>query len=323
MSQCPACARVNADRALACEACGTPLVMRCPACNTINVRSRVRCHHCAAMLDPSVRPQSVAPGEPLPAAEVVPTLADDDVPADWVLGLRDEALPQAAGPGAAHAASGWPALPPLPVLEDWPADPDAPVIAPVIAPAPPAAAPASTTPPAVAPEVRPEVAPESLAERKVRRRAAVRAAQMRSRAPAAGATGTAPWNVLVLEADPRARAELCQTLLLFGFQPQVAVSAAEAAGLCRRQAHVAAFLGLGSDCDSEDTEALCRSLHDAPRGRPVALIAMGDPRRHADRIRMQLAGADRVLARPVGRGDIARALDDCGLRLPRDPRLQR
>lgn len=334
MSHCPACARVNTDRALACEACGTPLVMRCPACDTINVRTRVRCHHCAAMLDPSVLPQSVPPEEPASPPAVVPTLADadDDVPVGWVLGLREEALPAAGGPAVRHVvgvgaatASEWPELdtlpavvPPVPPAFDTPgwnavqvppyvaADADAPVGVP----------PTPTAPPP---------APENLAERKARRRAAVRAAQLRARglAPATLAAGPTAWDVLVLEADPRARAELCQTLVLFGFRPHVAVSAAEAAGLCRRQAHVAAFLGLGSDCDAEDTEALCRSLHDAPRGRPVALIAMGDPRRHADRIRMQLAGADRVLARPVGRGDIARALDDCGLRLPRDPRLQR
>lgn len=334
MSHCPACARVNADRALACEACGTPLVMRCPACDTINVRTRVRCHHCAALLDPDVRPQSVPPEEPAPPPAVVPTLADADdaVPADWVLGLREAALPAALGPAARRAggagasiASAWPELDTLPAVtlpgvsthdpDGWPS-----------LQVPPDVAADADAPRQVPPTPEaPHPAQESLAERKARRRAAVRAAQLRARglAPATVAPGPAAWDVLVLEADPRARAELCQTLVLFGFRPHVAVSAAEAAGLCRRQAHVAAFLGLGSDCDAEDTEALCRSLHDAPRGRPVALIAIGDARRHADRIRMQLAGADRVLARPVGRGDIARALDDCGLRLPRDPRLQR
>jgi hypothetical protein len=37
-------------------------------------------------------------------------------------------------------------------------------------------------------------------------------------------------------------------------------------------------------------------------------------------VRMQLAGADQTIFRPVGRGDLARALDACGLSLPHDPR---
>lgn len=283
MSQCPACAQVNPDQALACEACGTPLVMRCPACATINVRARVRCHHCAALLDPALTPQD-APAE-TPAPPVVPTLSEDrdEVPDDWVLSLRD--FPLIAAPAAMPAAD------PVP---DPVADPDAPRAA---------AAPA-----------------EDMAARKVRRRAAVRRAQMSAQGRSAADGENAVLDVLVLEANPQARSALCQTLLLFGFRPHVAVSAAEAAGLSRRQPHVAAFLGLGSDLDPAETEALCRSLHDTRRGRPLALIAIGDRHRHADRIRMQLAGADRMLLRPVGRGDIARALDDCGLALPHDPR---
>ncbi len=308
MAQCPACAQVNPDRALACSACGTPLVMRCPACDTINVRSRVRCHHCAALLDPSVPPQAVPVGE-APPPPVVPTLRppDDEVPADWVLSLRAQPL----DPVAAPPPLAWPALDPA---ADWVADDDAP------GRRPPAAASPPVQPVASAPQAPPL---EDLATRKVRRRAAVRRAQMHAQVPSRPAADTpAAIDVLVLEADPTHRAALCETLSLFGFRPHAAISAAEAAGLCRRQRHVAAFLGLGSDVDAADTEALCRSLHDARRGRPLALIAIGDAKRHAERIRMQLAGADRLLLRPVGRGDIARALDDCGLALPRDPRRQ-
>lgn len=317
MAHCPACAEVNPDRALACAACGTPLVMRCPACDAINVRTRVRCHHCAALLDPGLSPQAAPVGE-TPAPPVVPTLtAEDDGPvaADWVLTLRDDPWPAVSPPAA--SAIVWPTVDPS---ATWGVQPGPPAQA--------TRAPAQTPAPSSAP-----MPGEDLAARKVRRRAAVRRAQMSAQAsphrhapghaqgqagPAAEAA--APVDVLVLEADPRARATLCETLAQFGFRPHAAVSAAEAAGLCRRQRHVAAFLGLGSDVDTADTEALCRSLHDAPRGRPLALIAIGDPRRHAERIRMQLAGADRLLLRPVGRGDIARALDDCGLALPRDPR---
>lgn len=319
LSQCPACAQVNPPRALACSACGTPLITRCPACDTINVRSRVRCHHCAALLDPTASPQAAPADAPVPAElDVVPLLdpVDDTVPDDWVLALR-------AVPDAPSARTATPAMAPLPTLQlpaDWLADEEAPDLT-MLQPGPAqdAAPPGSAAP--TAPAAPPAVTPPStqaLAERKARRRAAVREAQFKSQVEHNHTPSTR--DVLVLEADPRARADLCQTLTRFGFVPHVAVSAAEAAGLSLRQWHAVAFLGLGSDCDSSDTEALCRSLHDLPRGRPLALIAVADRRRHADRIRMQLAGADQVLFRPVGRGDIARALDDCGLRLPDDPR---
>lgn len=300
MSQCPACARENADAALECAACGTPLVMRCPACDTINVRTRRRCHHCAAVLDPRVAPQALPPEEPSTLPEVVPLLdpADDEVPADWTLSLRAEPAPPSMSdlPDILLPADDPPSR--------WPADPDAPDSA------------SGALPTARMDDARAADHAE-LAARRARRRAAVRDAQRRQSVPPGA---VALRDVLVLEADPRSRAEICRTLELFGFRPHVAVSTAEAEGLSLRQLHVAAFLGLGSDYDAEDTEALCRRLHDAPRGRPLALIAVGDRRRHADRIRMQLAGADRMLFRPVSRGDIARALDDCGLRMPRDPR---
>lgn len=309
MSQCPACARENPTGALTCSACGTPLVMRCPSCDAINVRSRHRCHHCAAALDPDLLPQAVPVDSSPDRPEVIPVLGPDEetVPDDWTLSLRADALATTAPatlPPALLSDDGWPTLDPL-ALDQPPsatlvAD-DAP-LAPVPVPAP--------APPATGPK-------EDLAERRARRRAAVRRAVNRRK----GVTSVpAMRDVLVLEADPASRAELCRTLEAFGFRPHVAVSAAEAEGLSLRRAHVAAFLGIGSDCDSEDTESLCRRLHDAPRGRPVALIAIGDRRRHTDRIRMQLAGADQVLFRPVGRGDLARALDDCGLRMPDDPR---
>ncbi len=301
MSHCPACARVNPDAARFCGGCGTPLVRRCPACETINVRSRLRCHHCATVLDPDMAPQWLPADDGGSASGVVPVLdtPEDTVPAGWILSLRDASLaPQAPQPESRpEPVTPLPQIDPNPLLM---ADPDPPPAAPAVA------APASAP------------APETLAARKARRRAAVRLAQRRKLA--APADPPAICDVLVLEADPRTRADLCQTLELFGFRPHVAVSAAEAEGLSLRQPHVAAFLGLGSDYESADTEALCKRLHDARHGRPVALIAIGERRLHTDRIRMQLAGADLVLFRPVARGDIARALADCGLHLPRDPR---
>lgn len=328
MSQCPACEREHPEEARFCSLCGTPLVKRCRACNAINVRSRVRCHHCAAVLDPGLAPQSLETDDLQVPESVLPVLDEIDDPAleGWTLSLRSDPLPAASTPAAAAfpapagggetplAVDAGPAA--GVVLSDpasW-APPDPP---PALPPALPPTLPPTSAP--LTPPATPPTDAEALAARKARRRATVRRAQMRRQA----VLGDIPAarDVLVLEADPHARTKLCQTLLEFGFEPHVAVSAAEAEGLSLRQPHVAAFLGLGSDCDAADTEALCRRLHDAPRGRPLALIAIGDRRRHADRIRMQLAGADQMLFRPVARGDIARALADCGLRLPDDPRL--
>jgi DNA-binding response OmpR family regulator len=125
-------------------------------------------------------------------------------------------------------------------------------------------------------------------------------------------------DVLVLEADAAQRIGLCGWLEAFGYRPHLAVSVAEAEGLSLRRPYAVAFLCLTHD--TTQVAELCRKLHDAPRGRPGALIAVADRDRHADRVRMQLAGADQTIFRPVGRGDVARALEACGLNLPRDPR---
>jgi CheY-like chemotaxis protein len=150
--------------------------------------------------------------------------------------------------------------------------------------------------------------------RKAERRASMRRAQR-------GVDGPPPTrDALVLEADPPARAQLCQWLDLFGFRTALAVSVPEAEGLSLRRPQAAVFLGVGHGVDGEAAAALCRRLQRARQDRPRALIAVLDAGAHADRVRLQLAGADAVLLRPVGRGDVARALGACGLALPNDPR---
>jgi DNA-binding response OmpR family regulator len=133
-----------------------------------------------------------------------------------------------------------------------------------------------------------------------------------------GPVGTPVLDVLVLEPDLDSRLQICRVLVAFGFKPHVAVTVPEAQGLSLARPHAAAILGL-ADHD-EGAAELCRQLRDAPRGRPSALIALVDRSRHADRVRMQLAGADQVIFRPAGRGEIAGALDACGIALPQDPR---
>lgn len=280
MSQCPACQQEHGPQARFCSACGTPLVMRCPACDVINARTRDACHHCQAALHG-------------PTTVIEATL-DDAAPAPgWRLDLFDDLRPPAE-------------LPPLPVLDAsiFVSDRDAPRMPP--AEPPPAAAPAPPSAPPSPPALE-------RAEARARRRAAVRRALgRRQMAPVVR-------DVLVLEADAAARAQLCAVLEVFGFRPHVAVSVAEAEGLSRRRVHGLALLGVGGDPDA--AAALCRRLNESVRARPAVLIAVCDRDRHADRVRMQLAGADQTLMRPVSRGDLARAVEASGMALPQDPRL--
>lgn len=306
MASCPACEQVNAPEAKFCSACGSPLVMRCPACRGINVRTRLACHRCGAAL---VAPPSAAAAEGPVVPLLLDDLAGDGVPAaGWTLSLRSDALtplPEILPPSA---DGGLPAT----LLADadapgaWPPVPPPEEAAPTAQPP----APASSAAPASAPPA-PLMDPATL---KANRRAKVRRARMGHRQPGPAA----PLDVLVLEPEAAARTLVCGVLEGFGFRTHLAVSVAEAEGLCARQPLAAVFLGLGAD--AQDAAALCRRLGSGPRSRPQAIVAMGDAQRHTDRVRMQLAGADAVLLRPVGRGDLARVLDACGLALPRDPR---
>lgn len=274
-----------------CPACHRPNPAASRYCSDCGTALVMRCPHCEAInartrdachqCHQSLR-ATTPQDTPLP---VVPLLTPEDEappPADWRLGLLDD--PQSTLPMSIEP----PASPPPALV----ADPDAPVM-----PAPP-----------------PEPT-RDLDARRANRRAAVRRSQLRRRGGGAAST---VFDVLVLEPDLDSRLQVCRVLVAFGFKPQVAVTVAEAQGLSLSRPHAAAILGLADDDDG--AAELCRQLRDAPRGRPAALIAIVDRSHHADRVRMQLAGADQVLFRPAGRGDLARAFDACGLTLPHDPR---
>jgi CheY-like chemotaxis protein len=190
------------------------------------------------------------------------------------------------------------------------ADPDAPTL-----PPPADESPLEVTAPVAPPAAPPVLQGPELEERRARQRAAVRRSQLRRRGAQPAPT---VFDVLVLEPDLDSRLQICRVLVAFGFKPQVAVTVAEAQGLSLARPHAAAILGLGDG--QRGAAELCMQLRDAPRGRPAALIAVVDRNSHTDRVRMQLAGADQVLFRPAGRGDLARAFDACGLVLPQDPR---
>ena len=274
----------------------------CPACERVNPLDAKFCNACGSPLvlrcpacaTINVRTRlachhcgaalAATPAPPSTDGPVVPVLHDDLPDAGWTLSLRADAL-----------------VPPVPVAEPPPATPPEP---PLVADAD---APRRDAPP-------PGLSGGELTAAKARRRAVVRRAQQSEYKPA-----EEPQDALVLEYEPAARAAVVHLLETFGYRLHQAGSVAEAEGMTARRHHAVVLLGLGKE--AEATAALCMRLHDTRRRRPTAVIAIGDARHHADRVRMQLAGADAVLLRPVGRGDLARALLACGLTLPRDPRL--
>ena len=66
---------------------------------------------------------------------------------------------------------------------------------------------------------------------------------------------------------------------------------------------------------------LCHLLKRTPaNGAACALIIVCDRIDPTDRIRAELAGSDFVLARPLGRGEVAGALEACRVTLPVDAR---
>lgn len=326
MSRCPACDHANADDVRFCGACGSPLVTRCPSCKTINARTRTRCHHCAAALhgetdrsteessdDTAVTASLSTLPLPLPVIETAAVAAEGD---DVTLSLRVDSLPRT------ERARPMPRPPQpvrFPVLLDVddspPAEPKPAARKPEPKPEPPPAA-----APAAAPE-RPE--PASLAERKAEMRAAVRRARQRQlRRMMPVAAGARP-EVLLLEHDPDTRTRLAAMLDQFGFSAHAVASVRDAEALVGSTRFVAVFVGLGH----QDAQAVgfCSRLREETGTiqRPMSVVAMVEEGRHADRVRMELAGADAVLFRPVDRGAVARVLEDGGVPLPRDPRATR
>ena len=314
LSACPACHHANDDGARFCVSCGSPLVLRCPSCETINARTRMRCHHCAAMLR----------AEPIDAAaadEFVPLLDQAAPEATLTLSLRESALPAdtalARRPRTrARAPQTYDETPLPPILDEAQADP--PTARAPVEPAPPDVRPLEPDPPVAPPAPRAALV-QGFAERKAEMRAAVRRARARNHLRTTSDPGAQP-EVLLLEPDDSTRERLAGVLGQFGFQAHAVSTALEAESLIGSARFVAGFIGLGA----QDAQAvsLCTRLRAMPRAsdRPLAVVAMVEKGQHAQRVRMELAGADAVIFRPVDRGHVARALEDSGIRLPQDPR---
>jgi len=95
-----------------------------------------------------------------------------------------------------------------------------------------------------------------------------------------------------------------------------------AAWMMQTRAFSAAFLDIAfDDTAGADAIALCRLIKAAPAaGSACALIVMCGALTPTDRVRAALAGGDVVLDKPIARGDVAGALEDCGVALPLDAR---
>ena len=127
-------------------------------------------------------------------------------------------------------------------------------------------------------------------------------------------------DALVLDADGVANTLLCALLERFGFQAHSVKTIAEAAVRLEQCAFAAVFLDIGLD---DAGVALLQQIRAIPapwpHARPAVLMLATrvDP---ADRVRAALAGLGEPLVKPLGRGDVARALESAGVVLPADAR---
>ncbi len=221
-------------------------------------------------------------------------------------------------------------MPPRPARPAAPSPPPPPPPPPVPPPppAPPPPPPRAEVPPPV--DVPIEVAAaEPRADTRDKRKTAARAAARRARLSHAHPTDPGALenlrDVLVLDADVDASTHLSGLLQLFGFRVHVAHDIAQAADELARRPLVAAFLdiALNGGMDNGDGMALLQTIHDLPRlvGHPTpAVLIVTAELQPADRVRAALAGIDSPLIKPVTRGDVARALEECDVVLPADAR---
>jgi CheY-like chemotaxis protein len=168
--------------------------------------------------------------------------------------------------------------------------------------------------------VLPEVA---RSVKKAARRAAVRRARLATASRESGAaSGLA--DLLVLDENDAARKQLSSLLEGFGFCVHAALSIAQAREMLAARPFAAVFLDIELDGTYQSAGAdLCRRVKRVltrTPGRAPALIIISERMRPVDRVRAAMAGSDRFLLKPLSRGDVVRALEDCEVFLPLDAR---
>jgi CheY-like chemotaxis protein len=157
-------------------------------------------------------------------------------------------------------------------------------------------------------------------------KAAARAASRRLRLAATAAShaaGTPLIDVLVLDSDAAACAPLCALLERFGFTVHRGATAAQAQELLPQRTYAAVFLDLALEGTSGGVGLeLCRRVKRSTRTQPhtAVLVITAAQAQPADRVRATMAGAEALLLKPLGRGDVARTLEDNGVALPSDAR---
>jgi CheY-like chemotaxis protein len=195
------------------------------------------------------------------------------------------------------------------------------------APTPAPTSPPPVPRPALASEPAPAAGPgvdaaarralQSLA--KAAARAAARRARQASAQAAAGAVEPLR-DVLVMDADRIANTLLCALLERFGFEARSVYTVAQADAELLKRAYAAVFLDIALDEVGVDLLQRIRALPQPtphPSTAVVMVTAHMDP---AERVRAALAGVTAPLVKPLGRGDVARALESVGVVLPSDAR---
>ncbi len=172
---------------------------------------------------------------------------------------------------------------------------------------------AALIPPAVSGTSTPQNAAKAAARAKARRARLASDRQQPGQAEP-------PTDVLVLDSDTVSNTLLCALLERFGFQAHAVATIAQANAQLATRPFAAVFLDMALDDAGVALLQQIRALPAPwPHPRPAVLIVSGklDP---ADRVRAALAGLSEPLIKPLGRGDVARALEGNGVVLPADAR---
>ena len=167
------------------------------------------------------------------------------------------------------------------------------------------------------------IARVGVSDRHARAKAAARRARLAASANATDAFAFPP-DVLVLDQHDHARDHLCAILEHFGFCTYPARNSAQALWLLETRPFRAAFLDIALDGSDEGVGVeLCRRVKNrppAPPGPAPALFIVSGNAQPADRVLARLAGCDAFMLKPLGRGDVARALEACTVAMPSDDR---
>ena len=156
-----------------------------------------------------------------------------------------------------------------------------------------------------------------------RAKAAARRARLAASADAADSSSIPP-DVLVLDGNDRARDHLCALLEHFGFCAYPARNSPQALWLLETRPFRVAFLDIALDGSDQGVGIeLCQRVKNRPPSLPgpsSALFIVSGNAQPADRVLAALAGSDAFLLKPLGRGEVARALEACGVAMPSDER---